>query len=77
VGAHFTKVQMWVLYLSFYPDWIKRIFLWKLDKTFLLESFDSGKGFITYQDIVPNAEELCHEIEQTFINFNTDFSDTL
>ena len=51
----------------------------KLDKNLPFRKFlDSDKGFITYQDIVPNASELSHEIEQTFINFNQDvLSDTI
>lgn len=81
VGAHFYKKSKCQFYIfHFHPDWIKKnIPLDKLDKDLPFKKFlDSEKGFITYQDIVPNAEELSHEIEKTFINFNDDFfNDTL
>lgn len=81
VGAHFYKKSKCQFYIfHFHPDWMKKnIPLDKLDKDLPFKKFlDSRKGFISYQDIVPNGEELSHEIEQTFINFNKDvFSDTL
>ncbi len=81
VGAHFYKKSKCEFYIfHFHPDWIKKnIPFEKLDKNLPFKKFlDSDKGFISYQDIVPNAEELCHEIEQTFKTFNADiFSDTL
>ena len=80
-GAHFYKGSKCEFYIyHFYPDWIKKnIPFDKLDKNLPFRKFlDSDKGFITYQDIVPNASELSHEIEQTFINFNQDvLSDTI
>ena len=80
-GAHFYKVSKCEFYIfHFYPDWIKKnIPFEKLDKDLPFKKFlDSDKGFISYQDIVPNAEELAHEIEQTFKTFNEDiFSDTV
>ena len=81
VGAHFYKGSKCEFYIyHFHPEWIKKnIPFDKLEENLPFKKFlDSDKGFISYQDIVPNAEELSHEIEQTFINFNKDiFSDTL
>ena len=80
-GAHFYKGSKCEFYIfHFYPDWIKKnIPFEKLDQDLPFKKFlDSDKGFISYQDIVPNAEELAHEIEQTFKTFNDDiFSDTV
>jgi AraC-like DNA-binding protein len=81
VGAHFYKGSKCEFYIfHFYPEWIeKNIPLDKLDKNIPFKKFlDSENGFITYQDIVPNAENLAHEIETTFRTFNDNiFSDTL
>ncbi|TDE01599.1 helix-turn-helix domain-containing protein [Flavobacterium hiemivividum] len=80
-GAHFYKGSKCEFYIyHFYPDWInKNLPFDKLDKDLPFKRFlDSDKGFITYQDIVPNAASLSHEIEQTFKTFNDNvFSDTL
>ncbi len=81
VGAHFYKGSKCEFYIfHFYPDWIKKnIPFEKLADDLPFKKFlDSDKGFITYQDIVPNAEDLSHEIEETFKTFNDNvFSDTL
>ena len=81
IGAHFYKGSKCEFYIfHFKPDWIKKnIPLDKLDKNLPFRKFlDSDKGFISYQDIVPNATQLSHEIEETFKNFNNDvFSNTL
>lgn len=76
-GAHFYKGSKCEFYIfHFYPDWIKKhIPLDKLADDIPFKKFlDSDKGFITYQDIVPNAEELSHEIEHTFKTFNDNVS---
>jgi AraC-like DNA-binding protein len=81
VGAHFYKGSKCEFYIfHFYPEWLKKnIPLDKLHKDIPFKKFlDSDNGFITYQDIVPNAENLAHEIEDTFKTFNDNiFSDTL
>jgi hypothetical protein len=41
----------------------------KIDKTFHSNVLDSNKGFIKYQDIVPNAEKLSIEIWEEFGGF--------
>ena len=80
-GAHFykgSKCKFYIFY--FYPNWIeKNVPFDKLDNDLPFKKFlNSDKGFISYQDIVPNAVELSDQIEQTFIDFNKDvFSDTL
>lgn len=80
-GAHFYKGSKCKFYIYyFYPNWIeKNIPFDKLDKNLPFKKFlDSDKGFISYQDIVPNATALSHEIEQIFKTFNDDvLSDTL
>jgi len=81
VGAYFhkgSKCEFYIYYFS--PDWIeKNIPFEKLNKNVPFKKFfDSDKGFISYQDIVPNAEELSHEILQSFKTFNDDvFNETL
>lgn len=81
VGASFykgSKCQFFIFYIS--PSWLeKHVPLHKLDSKIPFKMFlDSDKGFISYQDIVPNAESLAHEIEDTFKAFNDNiFSDTL
>lgn len=81
VGAYFYKGSKCEFYIyHFHPDWIKKnIPFDKLDEELPFKKFlNSDKGFISYQDIVPNAEELSHEIEDTFKNFNTNvLSETL
>ncbi|MGA9639157.1 helix-turn-helix domain-containing protein [Flavobacterium sp.] len=75
VGACFykgSKCQFYIYYVS--PSWIeKHIPLDQLDSKIPFKKFlDSDKGFVSYQDIVPNAEELSHEILNTFKIFNKD-----
>ena len=75
VGASFykgSKCEFYIFYIS--PDWLeKHIPLDKLDtKTPFKMFLDSDKGFISYQDIVSNAEILAHEILHTFKTFNDD-----
>lgn len=75
VGACFykgSKCQFYIYYVS--PSWIdKNIPLEQLDTNIPFKKFlDSNKGFISYQDIVPNAEELSREILNTFKTFNSD-----
>ncbi|SHI72768.1 transcriptional regulator, AraC family [Mesonia phycicola] len=81
VGAYFYKGSKCEFYIyHFSPNWIKQnIPFHKLDKNLAFKKFlDSDKGFIAYQDIVPNAVQLSHEIENTFKTFNDNvFSDTL
>ncbi|WP_366186334.1 AraC family transcriptional regulator [Flavobacterium ovatum] len=81
VGAYFYKGSKCEFYIyHFSPDWIKRnIPLDKLTPDLPFKKFlNSDKGFISYQDIVLNAEELSHEIEDTFKNYNTNIlSETL
>ncbi|MDO3694787.1 AraC family transcriptional regulator [Wenyingzhuangia sp. chi5] len=80
VGACFykgTKSKFFIYYIS--PNWIeKNVPLNKLDKNIPFKKFlDSDKGFISYQDIVPNAEGLSHEILHTLKTFNDDiFNET-
>ncbi|MCG9791661.1 helix-turn-helix transcriptional regulator [Flavobacterium algicola] len=74
VGACFykgSKCQFYIYYVS--PSWIENnIPLDQLDSNIPFKKFlDSDKGFISYQDIVPNAEELSHAILHTFKTFNT------
>ncbi|MBP8791629.1 MAG: helix-turn-helix transcriptional regulator [Lutibacter sp.] len=80
-GAYFYKGSKCTFYIyNFYPDWIKNnIPFDKLDKNIPFKKFlDSDKGFIAYQDIVPNAEKLSYEIEETIKTFNENvFSETL
>ncbi|MDO6759962.1 AraC family transcriptional regulator [Tamlana sp. 2_MG-2023] len=81
VGACFykeSKCQFYIYYIS--PSWIeKHVPLDELDSKIPFKKFlDSSKGFISYQDIVPNAETLSHEILDTFKTFNKDpFSATI
>ncbi len=75
VGACFykgSKCQFYIYYLS--PSWIeKNVPLDALDRKIPFKKFlDSDKGFITYSDIVPNAQGLSHEILHTLKTFNTD-----
>lgn len=81
VGACFykgSKSKFFIYYIS--PDWIKNnVPLDKLDSTIPFKKFlDSNKGFISYQDIVPNAETISNEILHTVKTFNDDiFNATL
>ncbi|SFC49053.1 AraC-type DNA-binding protein [Algibacter lectus] len=81
VGACFykgSKCQFYIYYIS--PSWLeKHVPLDILDRKIPFKKFlDSSKGFISYQDIVPNAEELSHDILQTFKTFNNDaFNSTI
>lgn len=73
VGAYFYKGSKCEFYIySFSEDWIKKNIPFKeLDKELPFKKFlDSNKGFITYQDIVPNAEKLSAEIWHNIENFN-------
>lgn len=81
VGACFykgSKCQFYIYYIS--PDWIKmNVPFEKLDTSIPFKKFlNSDKGFISYQDIVPDAENLSHAILHTLKTFNEDvFSETL
>ena len=81
VGASFykgSKCQFYIFYIS--PSWLeKHMPLDKLDPEIPFKMFlDSDKGFISYQDVVPNAENLANEILHTFKTFKDDvFSETL
>ena len=81
VGASFykgSKCEFYIFYIS--PSWLeKHIPLDKLDKKIPFKMFlDSDKGFVSYQDIVPNAAGLAHEILHTFKTFKEDiFSETI
>ncbi|MGY5353938.1 helix-turn-helix domain-containing protein [Wenyingzhuangia sp. IMCC45467] len=81
VGACFykgTKSKFFIYYIS--PSWIeKNVPLDKLDPNIPFKKFlNSDKGFISYQDIVPNAEECSNEILHTVTTFNDDvFNETL
>jgi AraC-like DNA-binding protein len=75
VGACFykgSKCQFYIYYVS--PSWIQdHIPFDQLDSKLPFKKFlDSDKGFVSYQDIVPKAEELSHEILNTFKTFNND-----
>ncbi|WP_067145007.1 helix-turn-helix domain-containing protein [Pseudotamlana agarivorans] len=81
VGACFykgSKCQFYIYYIS--PSWFeKHVPLDALDAKIPFKRFlDSSKGFISYQDIVPNAEVLSHEILHTFKTFKNDpFNSTI
>lgn len=75
IGAYFYKGSKCEFYIyHFHPNWIeKNIPFSKLDKDLPFKKFlESDKGFISYQDIVPNAENLSHEIEATFKTYHHD-----
>ena len=74
VGACFykrSKCQFYIFYVS--PSWIENnIPLDQIDSSIPFKKFlNSDKGFISYQDIVPKAEEQFHEILHTFKTYNT------
>lgn len=81
VGASFykgSKCQFYIFYID--PEWFeKNIPFDKLDSTIPFKKFlDSDKGFISYQDIVPDAEKLSHDILHTVTTFDEDaFNETL
>ncbi|WP_338378719.1 AraC family transcriptional regulator [uncultured Flavobacterium sp.] len=81
VGASFykgSKCEFYIFYIN--PSWLeKQIPLDKLDAKIPFKMFlDSDKGFISYQDIVPNAEVLAQEILHTLKTFKDDiFSETI
>ncbi|WP_189328072.1 AraC family transcriptional regulator [Flavobacterium sp. LM4] len=81
VGACFykgSKCQFYIYYIS--PDWIKKnVPFERLDDAVPFKKFlNSDKGFISYQDIVPDGERLSHEILHTVKTFNDDiFNETL
>ncbi len=81
VGAYFYKGSVCKFYIfSFSEDWIKKNLPFdKLDKNIPFKNFlNSNKGFITYQDIVANAENHTSEIWHTLETFNNDvFNDTI
>lgn len=81
VGAYFHKGIKCEFYIfHFSPDWVKKnIPFDKLDENTPFKNFlNSDKGFISYQDIVPKAEELSHEILDSFKTYNKDvFTETL
>ncbi|MGZ9674767.1 helix-turn-helix transcriptional regulator [Flavobacterium sp. GNP001] len=75
VGACFYKGSKCLFYIYYVsPSWIQdHIPLDQLDRNIPFKKFlDSDKGFISYQDIVPNAEELSQDILETFKIFNSD-----
>lgn len=81
IGASFykdSKCRFFIFYIS--PEWLKKnVPIDKLDKNIPFKMFlDSDKGFISYQDIVPNAEYFSTEILNTIKTFNDDiFNETL
>lgn len=81
VGAYFYKGSKCAFYIyAFSEDWVKKNLPFEnLDKGIAFKKFlDSNKGFITYQDIVPNAEKLSAEIWEILENFHNDvFSKTI
>ena len=80
VGACFykgSKCQFYIYYIS--SDWIKKnIPFEKLNPTIPFKKFlNSDKGFISYQDIVPDADKLSYEILHTLKTFDDDvFNET-
>lgn len=75
VGACFykgSKCLFYIFYVS--PSWMQEhIPLDQLDTNIPFKKFlNSDKGFVSYQDIVPNAVELSQEILDTFKTFSTD-----
>ena len=73
VGACFYKGSKCLFYIYYVsPCWLqKHIPLDQLDNKMPFKNFlDSDKGFVSYQDIVPNAVELSQEILNTFKTFN-------
>ncbi|CAM3766508.1 AraC family transcriptional regulator [Flavobacterium gelidilacus] len=81
VGASFYKGSKCIFYIFYIsPSWLeKHVPLEKLDAEIPFKKFlDSDKGFISYQDIVPNAEVFAQEILHTFKTFKDDiFSETI
>ena len=75
VGACFYKGSKCLFYIYYVsPSWLQEhIPLNQLDRNLPFKKFlDSDKGFVSYQDIVPNAVELSQEILDTFKTFGTD-----
>ena len=65
VGAYFYKGSECEFYLYvFSKEWLERNFSFKTlpENNHIKKFLDSDNGFITYQDIVPNAAELSKEI---------------
>ncbi|SHG28734.1 AraC-type DNA-binding protein [Flavobacterium segetis] len=81
VGAYFYKGSKCKFYIfSFSKEWIKNNLPFEeLDREVPFKKFlVSNKGFITYQDIVPEAEKLSAEIWQSLESFNNNvFSKTI
>ena len=74
VGACFYKGSKCLFYIYYVsPSWIQdHIPLDQLDSALPFKKFlDSDKGFVSYQDIVPNAVELSQEILDTYKTFNS------
>ncbi|MCV9927339.1 AraC family transcriptional regulator [Flavobacterium sp. LS1R49] len=75
VGAYFYKGSVCEFYLyGFSKEWAERNFSFEtLPEDNQIKKFlNSDKGFITYQDIVPNAAELSKEILINLQNNNRD-----
>lgn len=75
VGACFYKGSKCLFYIYYVsPRWIQdHIPLDQLDRELPFKKFfDSDNGFVSYQDIVPNAVELSSEILRTLKTFNND-----
>ncbi len=65
VGAYFYKGSVCEFYLyAFNKEWAERNFSFETlpEENQIKKFLNSDKGFITYQDIVPNAAELSREI---------------
>jgi AraC-like DNA-binding protein len=77
VGAYFYKGSVCEFYLyGFSKEWAQKKFSFTtLPEDNSIKNFlNSNKGFITYQDIVPNAQELSKEILENLKTFRKDLS---
>lgn len=77
VGAYFYKGSVCEFYLyGFSREWAEKNFSFTtLPEYNSIKCFlNSNKGFITYQDIVPNAQELSKQILENLKTFKKDLS---
>jgi AraC-like DNA-binding protein len=76
VGAYFYKESVCEFYLfAFSKDWAERNFYFETlpEDNHIKKFLNSDNGFITYQNIVPNAAELSKEILTNLENNKHDF----
>jgi AraC-like DNA-binding protein len=76
VGAYFYKESVCEFFLfAFSKDWAERNFSFETlpEDNHIKKFLNSDNGFITYQNIVPNAEELLKEILINLQNNKHDF----